>query len=479
MLDLYVSRRAFVDSLRGQNDLTSILKGDYVNIHAADKDLMDKLLEPDSYEQSLAQDNGWVITSGVDFAERVKAKGRQEKLKIRNGLTTAIFVLDGVTPQMTREIERKLGVICIADNTIGSLSFLRPRFENYFDRDEDGNWEMVLADMKSVPLNSIIVNDHYLQQYKEDAARNLEEVLTQLMRGRVYDFPIQVLFIFGKQREYVLDDEIKRVIGFFDRISKKTAIKFKVETINCTGTDNDTYPLYKDTHERFILTNYGIITADYSIAAFTRDRSCLPQTVVAGNIFADGFLASKRHKKRKSIVSDINKALSNSRCEYRGAVWEQINNEYIKKEVTMDKLTNKLIADLQGEDSCWYLSVPNQNDWAKCFAKHDIYDSKKFAACICRRNKYEVDELADKIHLLFMDPPAYLQVKDDAIPFFRINISYASDIKTIDYKKSSENEKASNQFGLYHNNCFANEDDAVTVANKICDILGIQHISKH
>lgn len=345
MLDLYISKRAFVDSLKAQNDLTHILKGSFVSIHAADEELMDKILEPDSYEQSLAQDGGWVITPGIELAEKVKAKGRQEKLKIRAGLTSSLFVLGEVTPQMTKEIERKLGVICISDRSIEHLSFMRPRFENYFDRDEEGDWEQVLENMKNAPLNSIIINDHYLQQYKKGSEKNLEEILTQLLRGRVYDFPIQVLFVVGKSQAYLLDDEIKRVIGVFDRISRNTEIQFKIETINCKGSDNDTYPLYKDTHNRFILTNYGIITVETSFAAFSRNRSELPQTIVAGNIFADNYISSKRHKICDRIVSDINEAKSKSRSEYKGAVWEWVDNEYVKKEVSLDKLTNKLVAE--------------------------------------------------------------------------------------------------------------------------------------
>ncbi len=473
MLDVYLSHRAFVESLSSDNGLSALLRGSYISIHAADQILLDKIEEEGSIEESLAQELGAVVIPGIELAEKVKLKGRKDKIKVRKGLASSLFVLGDVTPSMIQEIENKLGVICLSDSSIEFSIKNFTRIDKYYDRDEHGDWESVLANMKGLPLNTIIVNDHYLQQYKHDAAPNLQEIIRQLLSGKTYDFVVQVLIIIGQSQRYVSDEDIKTIIRAFESITKEVSVKFKIETINCTGQNNDAYPLYKDTHNRFIMTNYGMITAETSFSAFSRGKASVPQTLSAfTNLSAEASSSEKRHKIRRRIVSDVNEALEKQRMDYKGAVWQIEKGNYSKKEISMEDISNKQIAELQDGDSCYYISVPNQNDWAKChpLRAKDGFDSRKFASCICDRTYAKLEAKCQQIKEIFKDPCPYEQVFDDTQKFFRVMITYASDLKTIDYIESTPSEKASNQ-RQYKNNCFARKEDAKEVVDKILAIL--------
>ena len=204
MLDVYLSHRAFVESLSSDNGLSALLRGSYISIHAADQILLDKIEEEGSIEESLAQELGAVVIPGIELAEKVKLKGRKDKIKVRKGLASSLFVLGDVTPSMIQEIENKLGVICLSDSSIEFSIKNFTRIDKYYDRDEHGDWESVLANMKGLPLNTIIVNDHYLQQYKHDAAPNLQEIIRQLKEEGIFDMQRELRLPLFAQRVAVI-----------------------------------------------------------------------------------------------------------------------------------------------------------------------------------------------------------------------------------------------------------------------------------
>lgn len=144
----------------------------------------------------------------------------------------------------------------------------------------------------------------------------------------------------------------------------------------------------------------------------------------------------------------------------------------------MTEINNRLINELQDEDPCWYLSVGNDNDWANTKVLPGTYNSERYSKCICSKSRVELDAKCEEIKAIFSDKNfSYEQEKEDGKTYFRIFVSHQSDIQTINYEESNKNTL--DQYTNYHNNCFLKEDDAIEVANKICDVLKIPHISRH
>lgn len=478
MLNLYISHKAFIECLTSENALTPIIRGAHVNVLAADQHLLDEIYKEDSYEQSLeqslAQSCGFVISSGVDVAETVKAKGRKEKIKVRRGRSSSVFVLSNVDQSMIQEIENKLGVLCLSDDNIVFQSNVN-HFEKCYGRGDSGSWEEFLSDMRGLPLNTIIINDHYLQQYPADSRKNLEDILRQLFKGKSYDFKVQVLIITGHRTEYIKDDQIRSILTPFFSISEELSINFKIETINCTGG----FPLYKDTHNRFIITDYGIITADKTLAAFKDGKAGELQTIYWDSILSgEQNACDKYHIYRNTLFADINDALNKDNIDYRCAEWQQENNQLTKKEIDLSKIMNRQISEPQVGDPCFYISVPYQNDWANCEIKKGEFKADNYNYCVYATTEKELKDQVEQIKKLFANPCPYKQADENCEKFFRIIVSDDPNLKTIDYKEGSSKEVRDQK--QYQNNCFAKEEDAIEVANKICSILKLERqITKH
>ena len=487
MLYIYLSHKAFTTSLEQQNKLTPLIKGSYTSIYAADDELWERVNREDSKEFQLYKKNDLEIRFGKDFSEKIKAKGLKQSTKIKTGIASPLFVLGNVTKDMTEEIEKKLGVICISDDSIDIDNYVfTENYSHQFEENEEGGWNNILKCISHNPLNSIVVTDKFL--YKDDLhGNNIKSILEILLGQKAYEFSIRVLVFIGERTSFLSDENIKRILLYFHKFEETHPnIKFTIETVNCNNINKEEFPLFEHTHNRWILTNYGCINAEYSLAVFNNQgKSYKLQNIGAGNVlYGEKAPLESLHKIRKTLASDINNLINAPSEKYRQVAefaewtWDDKEKDFKKNLKHIKDMTNRLFTELQDGDSCWCLSIGDCNNWYEAKAINKTYDYEHLSDCIVRRDKHEIEQMADEIKKLFSDPK-YPQQTDDSKTFYRIHISYPSHTKTIDYVESLPGQKASEQLRNYRNNCFVNEDDAIVVANEICRILGIPPITKH
>jgi len=138
--------------------------------------------------------------------------------------------------------------------------------------------------------------------------------------------------------------------------------------------------------------------------------------------------------------------------------------------------------ELQEGDNCFHLIVPEDNNWMDIHSneKPETYIRNNFRYCVCAHTKEELDEKAMKIKAIFESIPKEKLASDENEVFYRIMLKHQSDLLTIDYESSEDdNAKLKNQL-QYTNNHFNDESYTVTIANQICLILGIPPmVQKH
>lgn len=126
----------------------------------------------------------------------------------------------------------------------------------------------------------------------------------------------------------------------------------------------------------------------------------------------------------------------------------------------------------EGEQTL-YLSVPNENDWAKIKLKNGPYHKSGFTNCIYV-SLYDTDginKLVDKIVAIraLFNTITYEMAQNDN--YYRVNVTTASNLKTVDVEDIDET-KLKNQ-KLYLNNYFKRKEDAIKVVQEIKNILDI------
>lgn len=128
---------------------------------------------------------------------------------------------------------------------------------------------------------------------------------------------------------------------------------------------------------------------------------------------------------------------------------------------------------IEGE-KCYYLSVPNENDWAKVTIMEETYNKRSSKECV-RTSKDDIKglhnliELVVSIRIIFL-LHKYTLAKGDRT-FYRINVTHASDILTL--KVVPDDASSLKDQIKYTGNYFQNEDEAELVAKQLKRIIGI------
>lgn len=126
----------------------------------------------------------------------------------------------------------------------------------------------------------------------------------------------------------------------------------------------------------------------------------------------------------------------------------------------------------EGEQTL-YLSVPNENDWAKIKLMKAPYHKLGFTKCIYV-SLYDIDginKLVDKIVAIraLFNTITYEMAQNDN--YYRINVTTASDLKTVDVEDPDRTKLKDQE--LYLNNYFKRKEDALKVLQEIKNILDI------
>ncbi|MGM9787266.1 MAG: hypothetical protein ACI3ZS_10585 [Candidatus Cryptobacteroides sp.] len=235
---------------------------------------------------------------------------------------TSVFILD-IDEGKARQLQQKYGVVVqsfehLDDAVLTAVH--RPPI--YTEENEPGvNWSDVFFGVRDLPINAIIINDRNLftnDQVTKDASGNivskrlngvgnvlgiLEQALPQTL-----DVPFHVLVVCDKEGiERHLS--VKKVITYLNALKKQISRPYNI-VIELLAITNGSM-LYKDTHNRRILTNYGIMTFDHKLNAFEEGKSLASQRITVEKFFSYGDLgsASPFVKEHNKILKDMREYL--------------------------------------------------------------------------------------------------------------------------------------------------------------------------
>lgn len=236
-----------------------------------------------------------------------------------------IFLLD-ISEAKAHQIQEDYGVICQSIGNLNDKPLTQSHFSNELNEDSEGlSWSKMFAHYKQLPSNSLIIIDAHLfendrfdeKQNVYDPKRctgidNLYEIISALLPNQFNgEFHIGI---------FLTDYDIAKSLGRVHtnltnkRISK--AIHRLKEKLDCSYKDNLIIEVFffdcrddrhRMIHNRRILSNYFIITADYRLAALRNGRSAVDQSVTIFPLFENINNDPDSDKKEKRISYEIRK----------------------------------------------------------------------------------------------------------------------------------------------------------------------------
>lgn len=236
-----------------------------------------------------------------------------------------IYLLD-IDDSLANQIQEDYGVICQSIGNLNDKPLTQSHFSNELNEDSEGlSWSKMFAHYKQLPSNSFLIIDAHLfendrfdeNQNVYDPQRsiginNLYEIISTLLPNQFNgEFHIGIL---------LTDYDIAKSMGKVrtnltnKRISK--AIHRLKERLDCSYKDNLIIEVFffdcrddrhRMIHNRRILSNYFIITADYRLAALRNGRSTVDQSVTIFPLFENINNDPDSDKKEKRISYEIRK----------------------------------------------------------------------------------------------------------------------------------------------------------------------------
>lgn len=238
-----------------------------------------------------------------------------------------VFLLD-IDSNTAAEISSKYGVICHAfGDPIDECPLLQDTITRSMDSNESKvGWSELLSDSKAIfPSNSLILMDRYLfskckGQTVQDGIKNVFDILNYILPHKL-SIDYHILLIFDKDqidfsyRNSSDQDPFSRISLELYELKKALRrpynILFEVLSIDKDGASEH----YNKTHNRRILSNYFIISADHSLRAFRGDKSLYDQVLRLSWAASEGVIKSPKSdapaKELRSYITSIYKIIGN------------------------------------------------------------------------------------------------------------------------------------------------------------------------
>ena len=249
----------------------------------------------------------------------------------------SIFILDK-NEQWARIITAKYGVLVLSQDKIDLSSLM---LHDYYScvKQQKGNWDEILSNMNTVPFNAILINDRNLfaDIYKigEETHRfgvdNLKSILMSMLTHRTTcsSMPVHVFVGFDlcavKQNFTKINKEI---LNSFSEILEKYHII--IELVAYQGSSS----FWDDSHNRWIVSNYGCMSLDHKIAIFqSGNKICVDQDINYHSLYSIGISEHNLAKLPKTSrevkirrIKAILKDVVNRHEDYKYSINGKISN---------------------------------------------------------------------------------------------------------------------------------------------------------
>ena len=326
MASLFLTKNAFesIDDSSLEYRIISKQTKVYVDLS---KDELDELLLPE--DDSL----GYGTNSFFDFQKDhtnvsfCAAKETFDQIKLGNysafgNIPDGIFVLD-VDEKTAKNIENAYGVLCMTEDKM-DFSMLTRKHSEFCEREiKDNAVDYDLSPNPShltigqlipeeviLPCNCIIVIDKYLFDDDEEG-KCLAEILSRLLNRKLNKSYCHLLIIFDNAKAGGPTEETRKaafrniVTGLQPSFERVNDLQIKVEFL---AGDFNPPKMFEDMHNRKIITNYTIITAEHGFGMFNkRNQMKWSQKFTVESLYSDGISTSSvtPEKERQLIMKKV------------------------------------------------------------------------------------------------------------------------------------------------------------------------------
>ncbi len=208
----------------------------------------------------------------------------------------AIYLLK-IDKEKADKIQKDFGVICQSidslDDSVLTQGFIdvSPRYG-----DKGYGWNQVLKMLQKYPSNSIIINDRNLfsnetldsssgEPGNKLGIENLYEILDAIIPRRFCgEYHVFISFDTSSLNSNVSVDYIcGKIQALKQRLNRRNNIVFEILALHGKNS-----PCYNITHNRRILTNYFILTAEHMLKAFDGSISVSSQHITGNKLYNCG-----------------------------------------------------------------------------------------------------------------------------------------------------------------------------------------------
>ena len=325
MASLFLTKKAFESIDDTSLEYKIVSKQTKVYVDLSKEELID-LLEPG--DDCLGYGSNPLFDFQEDHTNVSFCAAKETFDQIKNGEYSAfgqfpdgIFVLD-VDEKTVNNLKDAYGVLCMTESNI-DFSMLTQSHREFCEREEKDKAvdydllpkpshltvSQLIPEDVLLPCNSIVVIDKYL--FKDDRDGNcLVEILSRLLNRRLNKSYCHLLIIFDNSdagpTEDMRKDAFRNIVtGLQPAIEKVNDLHIKVEFL---AGDFNPPKIFEDMHNRKIITNYSVITAEHGFGMYNKGNQMKwDQKFTVESLYSDGINTSSTtpEKERQIIMRKV------------------------------------------------------------------------------------------------------------------------------------------------------------------------------
>lgn len=264
------------------------------------------------------------------------------------------YLLD-IEESIAHDIRQNYGLICESTNCLKNCSLTSKCKHTILENETNHTWKELLVNGASVPSNSLIIVDRYLFAWEKtnkcgckDGVDNIKAILRSVLPQKLScDYHVLILFdkSTANDRNYPLAYALAELENFKQKELKRP-YNIIIELFSVSYLCYD----YKDTHNRKIVSNYFLGSAEHLIKAFRWNGTGIcDQDLRVECAYAEGLTnnsdpASKYINRLIEKIKKIFQDGSNQQSSKSSLATEYTAyNTATQNEIQIEKIQNRLI----------------------------------------------------------------------------------------------------------------------------------------
>lgn len=226
---------------------------------------------------------------------------------------TSVFILD-IEEKKARELSAKYGVIVQSASHLNDsiLTEVSPELIILEEAETGFSWRKILAGVKNLPSNAIIINDRYLftndeviktqtgeiDKDKRYGLENVFNILNEILPSQL-GVPYHILVVF-QEGQLKSTTTFKNMGTYLNKLRKRLSRPYDlvIEVLAVKSSSE----FYKDTHHRRVFTNYGILCFEQKVNAFVENRSNCSQSITISRLFTHSLDGKNTPDEKKQSI---------------------------------------------------------------------------------------------------------------------------------------------------------------------------------